>query len=285
MTRLKGDSPISGAGIGLRNPHLDDILAGGHELNWLELLVDNYLGRPREALWKIERIRRDHAMTFHGVGLSLAGSEPLDIGYMQQLARYMRDFEPAWISDHLCWSNHGGHYLHDLLPVPYTEEVVRHLAARIRQVQDVFGERILVENVSSYLQWRASDMTEWEFVAAVVAEADCDLLLDVNNVYVSASNQGFDARRYIDAICSGECGGRVREIHLAGYQQEEDLLLDTHSEPVHAPVWELFAHAVAQLPAVPVLIEWDNALPSLEVLLAEARKAEVILETGAGRAA
>ena len=285
MARLKGDSPIAGAGIGLRNPHLDDILAGEHELNWLELLVDNYLGRPREALWKIERIRRDPAMTFHGVGLSLAGSEPLDTGYLQQLARYIRDFEPAWISDHLCWSNHGGHYLHDLLPVPYTEEVVRHTAARIRQVQDVLGERILVENVSSYLQWRASDMTEWEFVAAVVAEADCDLLLDVNNVYVSACNQDCDAWRYIDAICSGECRGCVREIHLAGYQQEEDLLLDTHSEAVHAPVWELFAHAVAQLPAVPVLIEWDNALPSLEVLLAEAHKAEVILETGAGHAA
>ncbi|HEB57640.1 MAG TPA: DUF692 domain-containing protein [Gammaproteobacteria bacterium] len=281
MTTQQGSGPISGAGIGLRNPHLDDMLSGAWPLNWLEILVDNYLGRPRQALWKLDSLRQDHPMTFHGVGMSLAGSEALDREYLQLLAQRMDDFEPQWISDHLCWTHHGQHYLHDLLPVPYTEEVVRHVAQRIRQVQDVLGQRILVENVSSYLQWQDSDMTEWEFVNRVAEEADCYLLLDVNNVYVSAWNQGFDARHYIDAVDMT----RVREIHLAGFRAQENLLLDVHGEKVHAPVWELYAHTVKRAPQVPVLIEWDNDLPPLEVLLGEARKAAQVLAREAEDAA
>jgi hypothetical protein len=270
----QGRGPIQGAGIGLRPLHLDKILEERPDVAWFEVLADNYLGAGSAPQRRVERIRRDHPVTLHSVGLSLGSTDPLDARYLRRIKDLIERFDPAWYSDHLCWISVDGDYVHDLLPLPYTEEAARHVAGRIRQVQDVLGRRILVENVSSYLAYEASVLKEWEFLRLVAEEADCDLLLDVNNVYVSARNHGFDPRRYLAAIPPE----RVRELHLAGYDDRGTHLLDTHGSPVHAPVWGLYEAALARFGPVPTLLEWDTDIPGLEVLQAEAAKAAHFLD-------
>ncbi len=264
---------IQGAGIGLRPPHYQDILNQKPAVPWFEVLSDNYLSPGGLPLYYLERVRQDYPVTLHGVGMSLGSTDPLNLEYLARLKRLAERVEPAHISDHLASISVGGHYLNDLVPLLYTEKESDRLAKRILQAQDFLGCRILIENPSPYITFTDSTMTEWEFIREVAEKADCYLLLDVNNVYVSATNHGFDALQYLDAISPD----RVKEIHLAGYEEKEDYLFDTHGYPVHPPVWELYREAIARFGPVPTLIEWDTDIPAFEVLVAEANKAEEIL--------
>jgi uncharacterized protein (UPF0276 family) len=201
----------------------------------------------------------------HGVSLSIGSSSPLDFDYLRQLKKLTEAVQPAWISDHLCWTGLNPTNLHDLLPLPYTEEALSHVVARVRQVQDFLGRRILLENLSSYVSYRQSSMTEWDFLSAVADESDCLILLDVNNVYVNSVNNAFDAKDYLAGISPQ----RVQQIHLAGHQNCGDYLIDTHDEPVQDPVWELYRHAITRFGAVSTMIERDDNIPLLPELLAE----------------
>ncbi len=270
------EANIQGCGIGLRMEHFDDIAAYAKTrkaaIPWLEVLSDNYLleGTPqRDYLYQI---RHDYPVTFHGVGLSIGSTSPLDNNYLTRLKKLKDDIQPAWISDHLCWSSAHGVVTHDLIPLPYTEAVIKHIVDRIQQVQDFLGQQLVIENVSSYLEFESSTMSEWDFINEVVKRSDCKLLLDVNNIYVSAQNHHFDAQDYLLAMPVE----RVAEIHLAGYEDRGTHLLDSHSRPVTEPVWALFRKAIQHVGDVPVLIEWDNDIPGLERLLQEAHKAQHI---------
>jgi uncharacterized protein (UPF0276 family) len=208
-------------------------------------------------------------VVLHGVSLSIGSTDPLDAAYLQALGALAGRIEPAWISDHLCWSGIGGRYAHDLLPLPYTEEALDHVVRRVVTVQERLGRQILVENVSSYLTYTHSTLTEWEFLGAVAERADCGLLLDVNNVHVSATNHGFDAEAYL----AGLPAGRVGQIHLAGHTDMGTHLLDTHDGPVIDAVWDLYRRAVRRFGRVSTLVEWDDHIPALDVVCAEAERA------------
>lgn len=266
------DFPYLGHGIGLRPPHYAAIAAGSADVGWLEVISENFMvagGNPRRVL---RAVRDRFPVVMHGVSLSLGSVDPLDANYLDALAALAHDIEPAWISDHVCWSRFGGHSAHDLWPLPYTEEALAHVVERVARVQDRLGRRILVENVSSYVAFSHSPLTEAEFLSALVAQADCGLLLDVNNVYVSARNHGFDARDFITSLPVD----RVGQIHLAGHSDRGTHLLDSHDHPVADPVWALYEQAIARFGPVSTLIEWDDAIPPLEVLLAERDKAAAI---------
>ena len=256
---------VRGFGLGLRPPHYEALLARPGCVDWLEVLTENHLapgGRPR---WWLERLREQYPMVMHGVSLSIGATSALDFNYLGQVRALAQRLQPAWISDHLCWTGVAGINLHDLMPLPYTAEAVRHVAQRVAQVQDFLGTRILLENVSSYLAFGSSEMTEWQFLSAVCREADCELLLDLNNIHVNATNHGFDARQFL----AGVPVARVRQLHLAGHSQLGPLLIDTHDQPVAAPVWDLYRQALVRFGAVPVMIERDAGIPPLEALLAE----------------
>jgi uncharacterized protein (UPF0276 family) len=265
-------SSIQGVGVGLRVQHFDVIENEKPNIPWLEILTDNYLNPNSVQREYLQLFRQDYPMTFHGVGLSLGSVDPLNRDYLQRLKQLADEIQPAWISDHLCWTTAQQHVTHDLIPLPYTEEAIEHLSQRIQFVQDFLQQQILIENVSSYLQYNDSNMTEWEFINAIVEKADCLLLLDVNNIYVSSQNHGFPANDYLNAMPLT----RVREIHLAGYEDKGTHLLDTHSRPISDPVWDLYAQTIAYAGDIPTLIEWDNDVPELSELLAEAQKAEQI---------
>jgi uncharacterized protein len=228
--------PDLGFGIGLRTGHYTAILEHGTRADWFEAISENFMVGGGRALHVLERVRNDHPLVLHGVSLSIAGSDPLDAGYLRDLRRLVDRFQPAWVSDHLCWTGIDAHNLHDLLPLPWTEELLDHLIPRIAQVQDALGRRLVLENVSSYLSFEHSTMPEWEFLAELARRADCDLLLDVNNVYVSAVNHGFDARAFI----AGVPAERIAQIHLAGHTDHGTHLLDTHDAPVADAVWDLY---------------------------------------------
>ncbi|MBI3801592.1 MAG: DUF692 domain-containing protein, partial [Deltaproteobacteria bacterium] len=214
-------------------------------------------------------------LVLHGVSLSLGSTDPLNIPYLDDLQVLIRRFEPAWVSDHLCWGSVGGHYAHDLLPLPYTEEALVHVVERVQAIQDRLGRQILIENVSSYLTFSASTMPEWEFLAEIAERADCGILLDVNNIYVSAANHGFAAEQYI----AGVPADRVGQIHLAGHSDMGTYLFDTHDGPVISPVWELYRLAVRRCGRVSTLIEWDDKIPAFDILCAEAERARAIETT------
>lgn len=273
------------AGIGLRAPHQAEILARRPPVHWLEAHSENYFGDGGAQLEELVELSRRHPLSLHGVGLSLGSTDPLDEAHLARLERLVARVQPALVSEHVAWGAAGGRHANDLLPLPYTREALAHLASRIRAVQARLGRRLLVENLSSYVEFACSEMGEAEFLAALVAEADCGLLLDVNNVYVSATNHGFDARAFLDAIPLG-CVG---EIHLAGHSAiERDghrLLVDTHSTQVCADVWALYEHALARFGPVPTLVEWDADLPPLDVLLAEAASADARLQAAHALAA
>lgn len=257
-----------GFGIGLRAGHFGSLLERGTRADWLEAISENFMiagGRPLHVL---EHVRRDKPLVLHGVSLSIGGTDPLDERYLRELRTLADRLEPAWVSDHLCWTSHDAHQLHDLLPLPWTEEVLDHLAARIAHVQDVLGRRLVLENVSSYLAFE-SEMPEWEFLAELLRRSDCDLLLDVNNVYVNAHNHGFDPRRFVDAIPAAH----VAQIHLAGHSDHGTHLLDSHDAPVTDAVWDLYRHTIARLGPVSTLVEWDGDVPPLAVVEEEALRA------------
>jgi uncharacterized protein (UPF0276 family) len=266
------DVPALGHGIGLRTEHYADVLATPPQVDWFEVISDNFMvpgGNPRRVL---RAVRERWPVVLHGVSLSLGATDPLDARYLDELAALAREVEPAIVSDHLCWGSHGGQHAHDLLPLPFTEEALAHVAERVLRVQDRLKRRILVENVSSYVAFTQSTMAEHEFLAALAERADCGLLLDVNNVFVSAHNHGFDARAFIDAIPRS----RVGQFHLAGHSQLGEMLLDTHDHPVLDEVWALYRHAVARFGAVPTLIEWDDKLPPLGRVVEESQRAKAV---------
>jgi uncharacterized protein (UPF0276 family) len=258
-----------GHGIGLRPVHYEAVLEERPRLDWLEVISENFMvrgGNPRRVL---RRARERYPIAMHGVSMSLGSTDPLDGRYLADLASLAREIEPAWISDHLCWSSFGGHTAHDLWPLPYTEEAVAHVTARIAQVQDRLGRQILVENVSTYLSFRHSTLSEWEFLIEVAERADCGILLDVNNVHVSARNNGFDPCAFLEAIPRR----RVGQVHLAGHADEGTHFLDTHDRPVCGPVWDLYRMVVRRMGPVSTLVEWDDDIPPLARLVEESRRA------------
>jgi uncharacterized protein (UPF0276 family) len=272
---------LEGFGLGLRPAHYAALLGESHAIDWLEIVTENYLVPGGKPLDYLERIRARFPLVMHGVSLSIGGTDPLDRDYLAAVKALARRIEPAWISDHLCWTGVDGRNLHDLLPLPYTEEALASVAARVAEVQDVLGRQILLENVSSYLEFGACDMSEWEFLSEVARRADCALLLDINNVYVSSVNHGFDASRYLRAVPQE----RVRQFHLAGHSDMGGHLIDTHDHPVAAPVWALYAEAVALFGAVPTMIERDDDIPPLGELVAELDVARAVAANAAREAA
>jgi uncharacterized protein (UPF0276 family) len=266
------DFPHLGHGIGLRPPHYAAVLAERPPVDWFEVISENFMvdgGNPRRVL---RQVRERYPIVLHGVSLSLGSVDPLDQAYLDRLATLAGEVEPAWVSDHLCWSSFGGHTGHDLWPLPFTEEALEHVVARVQRVQERLGRRILIENVSSYVQFTASGLTEWEFLAALAERADCGLLLDVNNVYVSARNHGFDAGTFLAGIPRD----RVGQFHLAGHSDHGTHLLDTHDHPVCDPVWRLYGQALERFGAAATLIERDDDIPPLAEVLAESRRAAEI---------
>lgn len=270
-----------GFGLGLRPAHYEEIFRTRPDVDWFEIISENFLVAGGRPLRNLERIRRDFPVAMHGVSLSIGAADPLDRAYLSGLKKLAERLQPMWISDHLCWTGAHGINLHDPLPLPYTDECVLHVAGRVRDVQDYLGRRILLENVSSYVTFTRSTLSEWEFLAQVAAEADCMILLDVNNVYVSAANHGFDATAYIDAMPQS----RVAQLHLAGHDATATILVDTHDAPVPAGVWELYGRAVERFPHAPTMIERDDKIPPLAELVAELDAARRIAAAAAARLA
>jgi uncharacterized protein (UPF0276 family) len=263
-------------GAGLRAPHYTHILETLPEISWFEAISENYMGisggsggRPISIL---EKIRAHYPIVLHGVSLSLGSTDPLSTDYLKGLKSLCARIEPEWVSDHLCWTGVDGTNLHDLLPLPYTEETVRHVVSRVERVQDFLGRRILLENVSSYLTFEHSEMPEWDFLREIAERADCGILLDINNIYVSSVNHRFDPYLYLDGIP----GSRIGQFHLAGHQNMGDHLIDTHDHPVCDEVWKLYGEAVRRFGAISTLLEWDDQIPEFSVLEAELAKADQI---------
>lgn len=266
--------PYLGFGLGLRPPQYQTILDTEPAIDWFEIISENYMVPGGKPLYYLSRIRERYPLVMHGVSLSIGSTDPLNWDYLHRLKALANWVEPAWISDHLCWTGVQKTNLHDLLPLPYTEEAIHHVALRLKQVQDFLGRRLLIENVSSYLTYTHSEMMEWEFVRAVCEEADCGMLLDVNNVYVSARNHGFEPRTYIDHIPID----RVYQLHLAGHTNHDSIIVDTHDQSIIDPVWALYAYTIRRLGKVSTMIERDDRIPPLEQLLAELAIARRIAE-------
>ena len=262
------------AGIGLRDPHHRQVLAELPGVSWLEVHSENFFGPGGRPLRVLEAVRRHYPLSLHGVGMSLGSSDALSKRHLDKLKVLAERIEPAAISEHLCWSSVDGRFFNDLLPLPYTEEALSHVASRIDRMQEVLARTILIENVSSYVRFAGAAMPEWEFLAELSRRSGCGILLDVNNIHVSAVNHGFDPMKYLRGIPPEAVG----EIHLAGYSEVDDFLVDTHSRPVQEVVWDLYTEALKRFGRVATLIEWDNDIPPLEVLLAEADKADQLLE-------
>ena len=260
---------LAGFGLGLRTPHYEALLNEPHAIDWLEIITENYLVPGGKPLDYLERIRERFPVVMHGVSLSIGSTDPIDTDYLAGVRALAARIEPHWISDHLCWTGIEGRNVHDLLPLPYTEEALALVVARVGQIQDALGRQILLENVSSYLAFHESEMSEWEFLREVAARADCAILLDINNIYVSSVNHGFDALTYLKAIPAD----RVRQFHLAGHSDLGGHLIDTHDHPIVEPVWNLYRAAVAQFGAVPTMIERDDNIPALGELVAELQSA------------
>lgn len=256
---------LKGFGLGLRPPHYEEFLGGGVPVDFVEVISENFMldgGRPLHTL---ERVREIHPVALHGVSMSVGSVDGLDRDYLRRLRALVDRIEPAVVSDHLCWTRIEGFNSHDLLPLPYTGEALDLVCAHIMQAQDALGRAMLIENPSSYLDFAQSEMSEWEFLSEMSARTGCFLLLDVNNIYVSATNHGFDPLAYLEGIPAD----RVRQIHLAGHSQGRDLLIDTHDQPVCAEVWSLYERACRLIGPVATMIERDDNIPPLEDLLAE----------------
>jgi len=276
------DAPFLGVGVGLRPKHYASILAENEPralgVDFFEALSENYMvpgGRPLRVL---AEVRARFPIALHGVSLNIGSADPLRESYLDELKALAQRFEPAILSDHLCWTGVDGRNLHDLVPLPYTEAALRHVAERVLRVQDHLGRRLALENVSSYFAYAEDAMPEWEFLARIAERADCGILLDVNNIFVSAHNHGFDPLDYLAGIPSE----RVFQIHLAGHSQEGELLIDTHDHPVREEVWSLYEAALRRTGPVSTLIEWDDRIPEFHELAAEAARARAILEREEG---
>lgn len=264
-------------GLGLRKPHYAEFFETDVPVDFVEVISENFMvdgGRPRDIL---RRVRERYPVALHGVSMSIGSADGLDRDYLARLRALVDATEPLFVSDHLCWTRFGGFQSHDLLPLPYTEEALRTVCDNVDAAQAALGRTMLIENPSSYIAFEGADMTEWAFLDALCARTGCDLLLDINNIFVSAANHGFDAHAYLAGIPAA----RVRQIHLAGHSQGEALLIDTHDQPVPDPVWSLYADALARLGPVATMIERDDAIPPLADLLAELDHARAIATIGA----
>jgi uncharacterized protein (UPF0276 family) len=275
--RFNGFSTL-GIGIGLRVPHYAHILANTPPVDWFEIISENYLGDGGRPLAVLDQILEQYQVVQHGVSLYLGNADPLEPAHLRRLKALAHRTRTPWLSDHLCWGSVDGTYSHDLLPMPYTPEAAAHTARKIRQLQDTLEIPILVENVSSYAEFHASAMTEWEFLAEVVHQADCGILLDVNNIYVSSVNHAFDPRHYLAAVPME----RVAQIHIAGHSRYERFIIDTHDHPVIDPVWALYAEAIHRAGPTPTLLEWDARIPAFDEVHQEARKAIQFLAHATG---
>jgi uncharacterized protein (UPF0276 family) len=266
------------AGIGLRAAHHEVVVGERPDVAWLEAHSENYFGDGGAQIDHLAKARALYPLSLHGVGLSLGSTDPLDPVHLRKLKRLVDWSEPAFVSEHLSWGAVDGTFLNDLLPLPYTDEALDHMIVRVDQLQNHLGRQILIENISTYLQFNGAQLPEWEFLSALARESGCGLLIDVNNIYVSAHNHGFDAYHYLSAVPREY----VRELHLAGHSinryDAREILIDTHSAPVCDAVWQLYRHALACFGPLPTLIEWDTDIPALAVLVAEAAKADRILE-------
>lgn len=264
--------PNLGFGLGLRTDHYETILADKPPVDWFEVITENYLVPGGKPLHYLDRIRADYPMVMHGVSLSIGGTDALNFDYLRQVKTLAERIEAAWISDHLCWTGVNGVNLHDLLPLPYTEEAIQHVVNRVKTVQDFLGRKILLENASSYITYSHSEMSEWEFLGAVVERADCLILLDINNIYVSAHNHGFDPLVYLDNVPAN----RVQQFHIAGHLNLDNIIIDTHGDSVIDPVWALYEAALRRYGPVSTMIERDDNIPPFGELLAELEMARQI---------
>jgi len=269
VTRRRFPLPDLGIGVGLRTKHYAHILEKKPRLGWFEIISENYMDSEGRPLSMLEKIGARYPLVMHGVSLSIGSTDPLDKAYLKRLRALADRVEAPWVTDHLCWTGVLGKNTHDLLPLPYTEDALRHVVKRVKVVQDLLERPFGLENPSSYVEFKTSSMSEAEFLARVAEEADCGLLLDVNNVYVSSFNHGFDPKEYLDTIPHE----RVLQYHLAGHTNHGTHIIDTHSDHVIDNVWELYAYSVAKSGGRPTLLEWDENIPDFEVVHAEAKKA------------
>ena len=263
-----------GHGVGLRRDHFERVLSGPAGVDWFEAISENFMvegGRPLDVL---TRVRERYPIVLHGVSLSIGSTDPLNESYLDRLDALAKRFQPAWLSDHLCWTGVGGRQAHDLLPLPYTEQALDHVTARVLRVQERLGRPIALENVSSYVAYRHSTMPEWEFLAEVARRSDCGILLDVNNIYVSSFNHNFDPFIYVNSIPAE----RVAQIHIAGHSKYRKYILDTHDHPVIDPVWKLYARALQRAGKTATLLEWDDHIPTFDEVHHEALKANQFIQ-------
>ena len=272
MNNNKTDKPFLGYGLGLRTEHYEEIFSSEPPIDWFEIISENFMVKGGRQLYHLDRIKEKYPLVMHGVSLSIGSTDPLNMDYLKDLKELEKRVEPKWISDHLCWTTFGGHNTHDLMPLPYNQETLKHVVERIKIVQDYLGRQILLENASSYVTYKASDMQEWEFIKAIAEEADCLMLLDVNNIYVSGFNHDFDPKTYIDHIPSE----RVWQIHLAGHENNGDFIVDTHDHPVIDEVWALYDYTLSKMGNVTTMIERDDHIPPLPELIKEIDRARKI---------
>ena len=272
MRSITKDLPYLGFGLGLRTDHYQDIIEQQPAIDWFEIITENYLVPGGKPLYYLDKIREHYPIVMHGVSMSLGSTDSLDLDYLAQVKALADRINGKWLSDHLCWTGVHQKNMHDLLPLPYTEEALKHVVSKIKQAQDFLGRQMLIENVSSYLTYSSSAMTEWDFLREVAEQADCLILLDINNIYVSSFNHGFDPKDYLAGIPAH----RVQQFHLAGHTNNGDHIIDTHDHPVIDPVWHLYAEALNRFGKVSTMIERDDHIPALSVLLEELEQAKHI---------
>ncbi len=271
---MKSSSPYLGHGLGLRSQYYAEILQQRPPVDWFEIISENYLVPGGKALYYLDAIAEHYPLVMHGVSLSIGGPHALDRDYLRQIKQLAERVQPAWISDHLCWTRGSAHQLHDLLPLPYNEESLSYLVDRINQVQDILERPLVLENLSSYVQLSSSTFTEWDFLAALSEQSGCQLLLDVNNVYVSARNHGFDPWCFISSLPKAA----IRQLHLAGHSDYGDYVVDTHDQPVADPVWALYCRTLEHLGPTSTLLERDEHFPPLAELLSELEQARMLAQ-------
>lgn len=272
MNNNKTDKPFLGYGLGLRTEHYEEIFSSEPPIDWFEIISENFMVKGGRQLYHLDWIKEKYPLVMHGVSLSIGSTDPLNMDYLKDLKELEKRVEPKWISDHLCWTTFGGHNTHDLMPLPYNQETLKHVVERVKIVQDYLGRQILLENASSYVTYKASDMQEWEFIKAIAEEADCLMLLDVNNIYVSGFNHDFNPKTYIDHIPSE----RVWQIHLAGHENNGDFIVDTHDHPVIDEVWALYDYTLSKMDNLTTMIERDDHIPPLPELIKEIDRARKI---------
>lgn len=266
------------AGIGLRAEHYHDMLNVKPDIGWVEIHSENYFGLGGKPHFYLEKIREDYPLSLHGVGLSLGSTDPLDMLHLHRIKQLIQRYQPDLISEHLSWGSLNAQHFNDLLPLPFVNEALNHMIERVNQVQAFLGRRLLIENISSYIQFSISEIPEWEFLTELSTRTDCGILLDINNIYVNSRNHGFNPEQYISSIPTE----RVKEMHLAGHTRkifpDGEILIDSHDQRVCQPVWDLYQYALERFPRTPTLIEWDSNLPPLATLIDEAKKADNLMQ-------